>query len=57
MVDYRTPEQSSVKVKQDKGGGGGNVPFCPALRHFFERDIFWSGTKRDKPGNSYYKKN
>ena len=21
--------------------------FCPVLGHFFERDIFWSGTKRD----------
>ena len=35
------------------GGGGGGatsrfVPFCPALRHFFERDIFWNGTKRNK---------
>ena len=27
----------------------GHIPQqpCPALRHFFERDIFWSGTKRD----------
>ena len=53
-------------LKQNKhhsngGGGGGGatsrfVPFCPALRNFFERGIFWSGTKRDKPGHSYYKK-
>ena len=36
MVDYRTPEQSSVKVKQDKGGGGGGQrPVLSGAQAFF----------------------
>ena len=49
-------EETHAEVEVVEGGGGGNIPFCPALRHFFERDIFWSGTKRDKPRHSFNKK-